>query len=100
MKYITKRINEVDITFKVSDDNKNVWVLLDDNFALAEGYLSMRAMMANYVYNKHEKAKAVIKTETEQFAPIDENGFFTFEVDRQSKVISEIVKELTENKNE
>ena len=94
MKYITKRINEVDITFKVSDDNKNVWVLLDDNFALAEGFLSLCAMMAHCICSKHEKAKAVIKTETEQFAPIDENGFFTFEVSRQSEVIKEIYKEL------
>lgn len=94
MKYITKNINGVDITFKVSDDNNNVWVLLDDNFALAEGYLSLRAMMAHYIWNKQEQAKAVIRTDTNQFAPIDEHGFFTFEVGRQSKVIAEIYKEL------
>lgn len=94
MKYITKNINGVDITFKVSDDNNNVWILLDDNFALAEGYLSLRAMMAHYIWSKSEQAKAVIKTDTKQFAPIDGNGFFTFEVGRQSKVIAEIYKEL------
>ena len=44
--------------------------------------------------NTEEMAKAVVKTEAEQFAPIDENGFFTFEVGRQSKVLSEIYKEL------
>ena len=94
MKYITKNINGVDITFKVSDDNNHVWILLDDNFALAEGYLSMRAMMAHYIWSKSEQAKAVIKTGKEQFAPVDENGFFTFEVGRQSKVLAEIYKEL------
>lgn len=94
MKYITKNINDVDITFKVSDDNKHVWVLLDDNFALAEGYLSLRAMMAQYIWNKQQQAKAVVKTGAKQFAPIDENGFFTFEVGKYSKVIAEIYKEL------
>lgn len=91
---VTKNINGVDVSFKVSDDKKQVWILLDDNFALAEGFLSLRALMAHYIWDKHEKAKAVIKTETEQFAPIDENGFFTFEVSRQSEVIKEIYKEL------
>lgn len=91
---MTKQINGIDVSFKVSDDKKDVWILLDDNFALAEGYLSMRAMMAHYVWNKSEQAKAVIKADTEQFAPIDENGFFTFEVSRQSKVLAEIYKEL------
>lgn len=91
---VTKNINGVDVSFKVSDDKKQVWILLDDNFALAEGYITLRAMMAHYIWCKNEMAKAVIKTEAEQFAPIDENGFFTFEVGRQSKVFSEIYKEL------
>ena len=91
---VTKNINGVDVSFKVSDDKKQVWILLDDNFALAEGYISLRAMMAHYIWCKNEMAKAVVKTEAEQFAPIDENGFFTFEVGRQSKVLSEIYKEL------
>lgn len=91
---VTKNINGVDVSFKVSDDKKQVWILLDDNFALAEGFLSLRAMMAHYIWSKSEQAKAVIKTESEQFAPIDENGFFTFEVGRKSKVLSEIYKEL------
>lgn len=94
MKYITKNINDVDITFQVSDDNKHVWVLLDDNFALAEGFLSLRAMMAHYIWSKTEQAKAKLKTDGEQFAPVDENGFFTFEVSKYSKVIAEIYKEL------
>lgn len=91
---VTKNINGVDVSFKVSDDKKQVWILLDDNFALAEGFLSLRAMMAHCFWSKYEQAKAVIKTEAKQFASIDENGFFTFEVDRQSKVLSEIYKEL------
>lgn len=91
---MTKRINGVDVSFKVSDDRNNVWVLLDDNFALAEGYVTMRSMMAHYIYNKQEHAKAIIRADTEQFAPIDENGFFTFEIGRKSKVLAEIYKEL------
>ena len=91
---VTKNINGVDVSFKVSDDKKQVWILLDDNFALAEGYITLRAMMSHYIWCKNEMAKAVIKTEGEQFAPIDENGFFTFEVGRQSKVLAEIYKEL------
>ena len=47
---VTKNINGVDVSFKVSDDKKQVWILLDDNFALAEGYITLRAMMAHYMW--------------------------------------------------
>lgn len=58
---VTKNINGVDVSFKVSDDKKQVWILLDDNFALAEGYVTLRAMMAHYIWSKSEQAKSSYK---------------------------------------
>lgn len=49
MKFITKNIEGIDITFKVSDDGRQAWVLLDDNFALAEGFFTLRQMLEAFI---------------------------------------------------
>lgn len=92
MQIITKQVNGVEISFKVSDDKKNVWVLLDDNFALAEGFISLRAMFAQFLYSKNERPIKVSKSN--DWSRCDAEGYFSLVFARQSKVIQEIVNEI------
>lgn len=92
---VTKVINGIEISFKVSDDNKHVWILLDDNFALAEGYFTMRAMLAGFLYKREEHPE--IRTEKNNWSEVDTEGFFSIEFAKQSKVLKEIVNEIRNN---
>lgn len=92
---VTKNINGVDVSFKVSDDKKQVWILLDDNFALSEGYFTMRAMLAGFLYKREERP--AMKTKQNNWSKVDLEGFFSIEFAKQSKVLKEIVNEIRNN---
>lgn len=93
MQIITKKINGIDVSFKVSDDKKNVWVLLDDNFALAEGYFCLRSMLSSFL---RYKESARCSCNVNQYAKVDKNGFFEFTLAKESKVLKEIIKTINE----
>ena len=93
MQIITKKINDIDVSFKVSDDKKDVWILLDDNFALAEGYFCLRSMLSSFL----RRCKGIrYSYKVNQYAKVDENGFFEFTLAKESKVLKEIVKTINE----
>lgn len=95
MRIVTKVVNGIEISFKISDDNKHVWILLDDNFALAEGYFTMRSMLAGFLYKKEERP--AMKTKQNNWSKVDLEGFFSIEFAKQSKVLKEIVNEIRNN---
>lgn len=92
MKFITKNIDGIDITFKVSDDGRQAWVLLDDNFALAEGFFTLRQMLEAFIKKAARPTKRWCEVEKNV-----EKGCYDLLFKAQSKVVEVIADELKQH---
>lgn len=97
------QINGVDVTYRVTRSLKHVQVLLNDNFASAEEFLSLRSMLAgilHYRETQHNK-RVQLGARVNRFCKVNKAAAaINITLTMQSEVVKQIVNELKQEKNE
>lgn len=99
----TKQINGVDVTYRVTPNLKHMQVLLNDNFASAEEFLSLRSMLSgllSYREIKHQK-NVKLGARINKFSKVNKAAAaVNITLTMQSEVVKQIVNELKQERNE
>lgn len=97
------QINGVDVTYRVTRSLKHVQVLLNDNFASAEEFLSLRSMLAgilHYRETQHNK-RVQLGARVNRFCKVNKAAAaVNITLTMQSEVIKQIVNEIKKERNE
>lgn len=99
----TIQINGVDVTYRVTTNLKHVQVLLNDNFASAEEFLSLRSMLSGLLHYReiqHQK-KVKLGARINKFSKVNKAAAaVSITLTMQSEVVKKIVNELKQERNE
>lgn len=99
----TIQINGVDVTYRVTTSLKHVQVLLNDNFASAEEFLSLRSMLSGLLSYREIKYRKNVKlgARINKFSKVNKAvAAVNITLTMQSEVVKQIVNELKQERNE
>lgn len=99
----TTEINGVSVTYKVTDNLKQIQIFLDDNFALAEGFFCLNAMISGLLHFREiQHAKNLrVGAMANTFCKVDEaNATLNVTLGIQGDTIKQIINEVKKERDE
>lgn len=99
----TIQINGVDVTYRVTRSLKHVQVLLNDNFASAEGFLSSRSLLSSLLYYREFRGskKPRICARVNRFCKTNKaDATISISLSLESEVVKKIISEIKNERNE
>lgn len=99
----TIQINGVDVKYRVTTNLKHVQVMLNDNFASAEEFLSLRSMLSGLLYYREIKHQKNVKlgARINKFSKVNKAAAaVNITLTMQSEVVKQIINEIKKEKDE